>query len=201
MKQWTRPESGIRLAGAGPCPGQVAIKIIKQSRGTTGDSRLEFLRRYSRLRGSGREDRSWRRRGGSSVRENRGRTDRTEGKRGWRKRRMDGQTDTRQTVSDWSHRVNPITHRTARFIVRTGTWLRAADVPMVAATLYDGPWSWNNAIRRSALEGCRVALLTQLSKGLTTSLACSIATVAGGVFYAMNRATIRSNLRLLWNGS
>lgn len=55
------------------------------------------------------------------------------------KRRTDGQTDTLQTVSDWSQRVNPITHRKARFIVWTGDWLR---VPAHDGGSHSLRWPW-----------------------------------------------------------
>lgn len=61
------------------------------------------------------------------------------------KRRTDGQTDTLQTVSDWSQRVNPITHRRARFIVWTGDWLRVPDTHDGGSHSLRWPWARNES--------------------------------------------------------
>lgn len=61
------------------------------------------------------------------------------------KRRTDGQTDTLQTVSDWSQRVNPITHRRARFIVWTGDWLRVPDAHDGGSHSLRWPWARNES--------------------------------------------------------
>lgn len=82
------------------------IKIIKQSRVRSGDSRLEFLEPaserftwFGRRLGSAAE----RRRRDQRARGIGGEREREKGRREERerqKRRMNGQTDTRQTVSD-----------------------------------------------------------------------------------------------------